>query len=125
MADTDEKVYIAKEGTSQEILNRVGSSTDAGNATVMGKLNALSSKSVIKSIQRGSIKWLSSNDVTVSIAKVDVNKTFVYLNGACFGAGPNSNQLVQTRFVSITENSLTVNIPWGGIVVDYEIIEFY
>lgn len=139
MADTGEKVYIAKESTSQEILQRIGAD---GNATVIGKLN---SPKVIKSVQRGVATFTNTLNtrVVVDIAPVNTAKSFINVQPGLvyqrdgtnnsipmtvaeryFGA-PNAGRLISSTQIELIHQYYTDGSSGGTMYIWWEVVEFY
>ena len=105
-------------------LNAIGTDVTSVQTTSseIKSLIANNSSSVIKSIQRGVIKSESSGEHTVAINEVNIEKTFVCLNGyEGYGRDPD-----YTYIKALTSNSLTIYVSTGyKVYTSYHVVEFY
>lgn len=117
----------------QGVIDRLGNAQDTGasetTGSVMGKLNALLSSSVIKSVQRGH----AVNDVastTVTISPVDINKSVVIVNGS---AQVNATKGIVSFYYGVLTSPTQLTVGGGGLGESifkstnayWQVIEFY
>ncbi len=130
-----EKVYIAKESTSQSILSnsnsilsKIGAAGDTGSSTLMGKMNNIPT-SLIKSIQY--VRYTAAANTAsgnVAISTVDPEKCIVlferlkdnYTQTMLYGI----NYTLTASTLTFTHDVKTSSI-WRETLFGFYIVEFY
>ena len=122
-------------GINNNITNlstKIGNSSDIGGTqstgSVMAKLNALQSRSTIKSIQRGVLG--PGATLTVNHSSVDINRSMILLNGSIksstsYDYSPIITQRTSTSFTlkpSYATSLTSVQTDSNG--VSWQLIEF-
>lgn len=107
---------LAKESTSQEILNAVN--TMASNTG-----------GVIKRVQRGVISFGDSDKTkTATISAVDTTKSFVLWGGSIYGSSSSSSNSGHwdARLDLTSSTVVTATKYWTAIsTISYQVVEFY
>ena len=121
-------------GTLSQKLNYIrtliGASSDSGTTTLFGLLKGLSSKGIVKSVQRG----VTAN-TSITISSVVPNKCIVLLNNEVVGfgltaTGNNEDYVYGAYMSSLSETKLTITnnrTTYKGTThnVSWQVIEFY
>lgn len=110
--------------------------TTANAAEMIQSLLTGGSISVVKSVQRGTYTTTTSTSGTITISSVDVNKSFVLVNGCVDGGSSNEGTssapaykaYVGDTSVSLSSSTqLTVKNQTGtsGATIAWQVVEFY
>ena len=105
----------AQQETVQDILSKLNTS---GAITV----------NAVKRVQRGRTKMSGSTYYyEIAISAVDINKSFVNIQGNCDNAGQISNyqHVVKGRLESSNKLILQTSYCASNLCIDWEVIEFY
>lgn len=130
-------------GSALRLIDRVNGTdsyynilTTANAASLIQSLLTGGSISVVKSVQRGTYTTTTSTSVTITISSVDVNKSFVLVNGCVDGGSSNEGTgsspaykaYVGDTSVSLSSSTaLTVKNQTGtsGATIAWQVVEFY
>lgn len=87
-------------------------------------------KSVIKSIQRGTVSFDSINSVNIDISRVNMDKSFLAVNGTGIInlTNPISSRSFQINFLTATQIRISSQVGVGTTVTGtaaWQVIEYY
>ena len=132
--NTNTSTTSSSTGTLSQKLNYIkgliGTSSDSGTTTLFGLLKGLSSKGIVKSVQRG-----VTTNTSITISSVVPNKCIVLLNNEVVGfgltaTGNNEDYVYGAYMSSLSETKLTITnnrTTYKGTThnVSWQVIEFY
>lgn len=125
-----------------KIDSNIGVSSDTGTSTLFGYLNTgFTQWGTIKKVQRGTVKFTSTDNKAITISSVNINKTIVILNDSIIGyyccseSWDYGSEIYGSYVVSLTSTKLTIGANYfyreGSHstyiygTTSYQVIEFY
>ena len=135
LTNTNASTTSSSTGTLSQKLNYIriliGTGSDNGTTTLFGLLKGLSSKGIVKSVQRG-----VTTNTSITISTVNPQKCLVILNNSFLSHALNrssdySSYVYGSIVKSLTENNLTITKNYyehssdSYKEVSWQVIEFY
>lgn len=122
-----------KNASVSEVLERIGLNTDgAGSGTLFGAVNPLAGliegipKSIVKSVQRGTISVTASGagSNTATINSVNMSKSVVINNGISGTRYANNSRVELTNSTTVIAHACIDSSNSQTVIVGYTVIEF-